>query len=178
MEMTHDEWMVLVMTSHKGLYKKGYLGREVYGFEINAAMRAQRAFARHAGTGAVCITGLRFSIPPEGSTYRSLTETCHRKISEEPDLIDSAWVNVWHTVVEASFLAQHATCSTLDMAETVQSTGFAAYLAYCRECRDWTPNPPQYDCLPPKQRAAWGVAQVVGARMMAEGFRGLEEAGG
>lgn len=173
--MTHDEWIVLVMTSHKGLYKKGYLGREVHEFEINAAMMAQLAFTRCAGTEQICITGLRFTTPPEGSTYRSITEACHRKVSEEPDLMDSAWVNVWHTVVEASFLAYNATCATLDMADTVHETGFAAYLAYCRECRDWNPNPPQFFHLPPDQRAAWGVAQKVGVSMMASGFRRLKK---
>ena len=173
--MTHDEWIVLVMTSHKGLYKKGCLGREVYEFEIDAAMKAQQAFARCSGANALKITGINFTKPPEGSTYRAMTEACHYKITRAPDLLDSAWVNVWHTVVEASFLAQNATCSTLDMADTVQDTGFAAYLAYCRECRDWTPSPPQYDHLPPRQRAAWGVAQIVGARMMVAGFRKLTQ---
>lgn len=172
--MTHDEWMVLVMTSHKGLYKKGYIGREVYDFEIDAALDIQRVFARYAGTGTVRVTKLIFTTPPDGSTYRSMTEACHSRISEEPDLMESAWINVWHTVAEASFLAHHAEAIRQDMADTAHDIGFAAYLAYCRECRDWTPDPPQYDNLPVRQRAAWGVAQTVGARKMAEGFRAME----
>lgn len=168
--MTHDDWMVLVMTSHKGLYKKGYLGREVYEFEIEAAMQAQRAFARSTGVPVMRITGYHYFTPPDGATYRSITEACHEKIEQEPDLMDSAWVNVWHTVVEASFLAQRATRTSLDMADAVHDIGFAAYLAYCRECRDWNPSPPQYDHLSLRERAAWGVAQVVGARLMVAGF--------
>lgn len=174
--MTHDEWMVLVMTSHKGMYKKGYLGREVYEFEIEAAMKAQRAFARSTGTAALRITGVHFTTPQDGATYRTMTEACHKKMLKEPDLMESAWVNVWHTVVEASFLAHFASVSedNVDMSDAVCDTGFDAYLAYCRECRDWTPDPVQYDKLPLVERTAWGVAQVVGARMMADGFRRMK----
>ena len=40
--MDRNIWLMMVNQKGNGLYKKGYLGREVHEFEIEAAMEAQK----------------------------------------------------------------------------------------------------------------------------------------
>lgn len=161
--MTYKQWLLLVFLSGQGLYKNGSMGREVHEFEIEAALEAQKTFALLTGSKPIRITGLQFETPAEKATYRSITEQVHRTMKAEPDLMESAWVNVWHSVAEASYLVRQ-----LDSKFNV--AGFAAYLAYCRECRDWEPSPPMFSELSPRMHQAWKAAETMAGDLMAEGF--------
>lgn len=173
--MKKDLWLALVMQSGKGLYKKGTLGREVFEFEIEAALEAQRIYALTMLVPQLRITHMGFEDPPDGSTFRSITEPIHMKLTGGLDDNDSGWVNVWHSVVEASFLSVAAAPKDLrDDLSTI--TGMSAYLAYCRECRDWAPCPPQFIELPPEEQAMWAEIEVVAAQKMAEGLVKKERA--
>lgn len=170
--MKQEQWMILVNQSGKGLYKRGYLGREVYEFEIKAALKAQSIFAQLTEADKIRITRLDFTTPPEGSTYRSMTEPIHRTIKSVPNITESSWVNVWHSVAEASYL-YHREYNRPD----IPCTGMTAYLAYCRECRDWEPYPKTFSELPPIYRPAWSEVEYQASVMMRRGFKelGLEE---
>lgn len=167
--MERDAWLALVFKSGKGLYKKGVLGREVHEFEIKAAMKAQSIYADAMAAPRLEITHLEFVSPDEGSTYRSLTEPIHRTIREVPDSRDSGWVNVWHSVAEAAFLSVAAVPN--DMREDMSAViGKSSYLAYCRECRDWIPTPPQFGELSFDEQCAWVEVELKTAPLMARGF--------
>lgn len=165
--MKYKQWLLLVFLSGQGLYKNGSMGREVHEFEIEAALEAQKAFALLTGSKPIRITGLQFETPSEKSTHRSITEPIHRTMEAEPDLMESAWVNVWHSVAEASY-------SSRQLESKFNIAGFAAYLAYCRECRDWEPSPPMFIELSPRMRQAWESAEMMAGDLMVEGFRQLE----
>ncbi|XOF33564.1 MAG: hypothetical protein ACL93V_16435 [Candidatus Electrothrix sp. YB6] len=171
--MDRNTWLKLVNQSGKGLYKKGYLGREVYEFEIQAALEAQKVFAETTHTERVRITGMEFTTPPEGSTYRSITESIHRRITAAPSLMDSAWINIWHSVAEASFLITAGVPKVATFLDDHGIVGMAAYLAYCRECRDWVPAPPMFSELPLEEQSAWREVEIIAGQMMAAGFTQL-----
>ncbi len=168
--MDQNTWLKLVNQSGRGLYKKGYLGREVYEFEIEAALEAQRIFAEMTGTDRLRITGMHFTTPQEGSTYRSITEPIHRKITAAPSVMESAWVNVWHSVAEASFLITAGVPKDVSFFDKQEIIGMAAYLAYCRECRDWIPTPQMFSELSAEEQSAWREVEITVAKMMAAGF--------
>jgi hypothetical protein len=172
--MERNIWLMMVNQSGKGLYKKGYLGREVYEFEIEAALEAQRIFAEMTDTEKIHITCMEFTAPPAGSTYRSITEPIHRKINAAPSLMESAWVNVWHSVAEASFLITAGMPKMMSFTGGSGATGSAAYLAYCRECRDWVPTPRMFSELSPEVQDAWQEVEIIAGRMMAAGFTKLD----
>ncbi|MCI5132568.1 MAG: hypothetical protein D3904_13910 [Candidatus Electrothrix sp. EH2] len=172
--MDRNIWLMMVHQSGPGLYKKGYLGREVHEFEIEAALEAQRVFAKMTNTDSLRITCMEFTTPPEGSTYRSITEPIHRKITAAPSIMESAWVNVWHSVAEASFLITAGTPKVASFLEEYGAIGLAAYLAYCRECRDWTPSPQMFAELQPEEQEAWQEVEAVAGQLMADGFTKLD----
>ncbi|MCI5140260.1 MAG: hypothetical protein D3909_00625 [Candidatus Electrothrix sp. ATG1] len=172
--MERNIWLMLVNQSGKGLYKKGYLGREVYEFEIEAALEAQRVFAEMTSTEKLHITSMEFTTPPAGSTYRTITEPIHRKITAAPSIMESAWVNVWHSVAEASFLISAGTTKVMSFLDEYDITGLAAYLAYCRECRDWVPTPRMFSELSSEVQDAWHEVETVAGKMMAAGFTQLD----
>ena len=176
--MDRNIWLMIVNQSGRGLYKKGYLGREVHEFEIKAAMEAQRVFAEMTHVERIRITCQEFTVPPEGSTYRSMTEPIHRKVNVAPSIMESAWVNVWHSVAEASFLSTSSTPRKNsffeDLFQEYCITGMAAYLAYCRECRDWMPSPHMFSELSSGEQEAWQEAETVAGEMMAAGFMELD----
>jgi hypothetical protein len=183
--MNKDQmWQLLVNLSGSGLYKEGSLGREVHDFEIEAALDAQRLFAEMTDTDSIQITCIDFTTPPEGSTYRSMTEPIHRKMIDEPCVMESAWVNVWHSVVEASFLSLHGQRkernNSFELVRILAEKsiehikGAAAYLAYCRECRDWNPSPLMFEELPRNEQEAWKKVEHFAASRMTEGFHELE----
>ena len=117
---------MMVNQTGKGLYKKGYLGREVHEFEIQAALEAQRVFAEMTNTDKIRITCMEYTTPPEGSTYRSITEPIHRKIKVAPSIMESTWVNVWHSVAEASFLITAGTSKVVSFLQEYGKIGLAA----------------------------------------------------
>ena len=172
--MDRNIWLMMVHQSGTGLYKKGYLGREVHEFEIEAALEAQKVFAKMTNTDSLRITCMEFTTPPEGSTYRSITEPIHRKITAAPSLMESAWVNVWHSVAEASFLITAGTPKMVSFLEEYGVIGLAAYLAYCRECRDWAPSPQMFAELSPEEQEAWQEVEAVAGQLMADGFTKLD----
>lgn len=172
--MDRNIWLMMVHQSGTGLYKKGYLGREVHEFEIEAALEAQRVFAEMTNTEKIRITCMEYTIPPEGSTYRSITEPIHRKITEAPSIMESAWVNVWHSVAEASFLLTAGTPQVMSFVDEYGVIGLAAYLAYCRECRDWVPSPHMFSELSPEEQEAWQEVEAIAGQMMAAGFSKLD----
>lgn len=165
---------MMVNQSGKGLYKKGHLGREVHEFEIEAALEAQRVFAEMTSTEKIQITCMEFSTPPAGSTYRTITEPIHRKITAAPSHMESAWMNVWHSVAEASFLISVGTPKVMSFIDGAEGTGLAAYLAYCRECRDWVPTPRMFSELSPELQSVWQEVEVIAAKIMSAGFRKLD----
>ncbi|XCN73704.1 MAG: hypothetical protein Q3M24_02825 [Candidatus Electrothrix aestuarii] len=172
--MERDIWLMMVNQSGKGLYKKGHLGREVHEFEIEAALEAQRVFAEMTSTEKIQITCMEFSTPPAGSTYRTITEPIHRKITAAPSHMESAWMNVWHSVAEASFLISVGTPKVMSFIDGAEGTGLAAYLAYCRECRDWVPTPRMFSELSPELQSVWQEVEVIAAKIMSAGFRKLD----
>jgi hypothetical protein len=171
--MDRNIWLMMVNQHGKGLYKKGYLGREVYEFEIEAALEAQRVFAEMTNSDKIRITCMEFTTPPEGSTYRSITEPIHRTITAAPSIMESAWVNVWHSVAEASFLISSGTPKVMSFFDEYGITGMAAYLAFCRECRDWSPSPKMFRELSFAEQDAWQEAETVAGQIMAAGFTEL-----
>jgi hypothetical protein len=171
--MDRNIWLMMVNQKGAGLYKKGYLGREVHEFEIEAALEAQRVFAEMTNTDKIRITCMEFRTPPEGSTYRSMTEPIHRKIEAAPGIMESAWVNVWHSVAEASFLITSGTPRVMSFLDAYGATGLAAYLAFCRECRDWMPTPQMFPELSQEEQEAWQEAENVAGQIMAAGFTEL-----
>ena len=165
--MKKKDWEALVMQSNQGLYKPGTMGREVHEFEIVAAMKAQSIYAEFTGKKPLCITGFDFTTPPENSTYRSMTEPIHRTINQAPSLMESAWINVWHSVAEACYLRV--------IAPVKYTSVNVAYLAYCRECRDWAPNPPMFVELSPQEQLAWVIIEERIGNSMIAGFELLKE---
>jgi hypothetical protein len=174
MKMDRNIWLMMVNQQGNGLYKKGYLGREVHDFEIDAALEAQRVFAEMTDTARIHITCMEFTTPPEGSTYRSITEPIHHTISRAPSFMESAWVNVWHSVAEASFLIVSGTPKKVSFLNEYGITGLAAYLAYCRECRDWAPRPQMFQELSSGVQDAWQRAETVAGEIMSAGFLELD----
>jgi hypothetical protein len=174
MKMDRNIWLMMVNQQGQGLYKKGYLGREVHDFEIEAALEAQRVFAEMTHTDRIHITCMEFTTPPEKSTYRSITEPIHHTIRTAPSLMESAWVNVWHSVAEASFLITSGTPKKTSFIHEYSMTGLAAYLAYCRECRDWVPCPQMFPELSSGEQDAWQRAEAVAGEIMAAGFIELD----
>ena len=172
--MERNTWLILVNQSGKGLYQKGYLGREVHEFEIEAALEAQRVFAEMTSTEKIHITCMEFTTPSAGSTYRSITEPIHRKITAAPSIMESAWVNVWHSVAEASFLISVGTPKVVSFLDEYGLAGLTAYLAYCRECRDWVPTPRMFSELSSKVQDAWQEVEAIAGQMMAAGFTELD----
>ena len=172
--MDRNIWLMMVNQTGKGLYKKGYLGREVHEFEIQAALEAQRVFAEMTNTDKIRITCMEYTTPPEGSTYRSITEPIHRKIKVAPSIMESSWVNVWHSVAEASFLITAGTSKVVSFLQEYGKIGLAAYLAYCRECRDWVPAPQMFRELSAEQQEAWQEVETVAGQIMADGFMKLD----
>jgi hypothetical protein len=172
--MERNIWLMMVNQSNKGLYKKGHLGREVHEFEIEAALEAQRVFAEMTNTEKIHITCMEFTTPPEGSTYRTITEPIHRTITTAPSYMETAWMNVWHSVAEASFLISVGTPQKISFIDEYGVTGLAAYLAYCRECRDWMPTPRMFSELSSEVQDAWQEAEVIAAEIMAAGFTKLD----
>ena len=173
--MERNIWLQLVNQKGKGLYKKGSLGREVYDFEIEAAMEAQRVFAEMTATDRIRITCINFTTPPEKSTYRSMTEPIHKKITSAPCIMESAWVNVWHSVVEASFLISSGEPKMISFLDEQDIVGMAAYLAYCRECRDWVHAPQMFSELREEEQLAWRAVELTAGKMMAAGFTELSQ---
>ncbi len=171
--MERNTWLKLVNQQGRGLYKKGYLGREVYEFEIEAALEAQRVFAEMTDTDKIRVTCMDFATPPEGSTYRSITEPIHRKITAAPSFMESAWVNVWHSVAEASFLISSGVPKVMSFLDEQEIIGMAAYLAYCRECRDWVPSPQMFSELRTEEQVAWREVEITAGKLMAAGFMAL-----
>jgi len=172
--MERNTWLILVNQSGKGLYQKGYLGREVHEFEIEAALEAQRVFAEMTSTERIHITCMQFTTPSAGSTYRSITEPIHRKITAAPSIMESAWVNVWHSVAEASFLVSVGTPKMMSFLDEYGIAGLTAYLAYCRECRDWVPTPRMFSELSSEVQDAWQEVETIAGQMMAAGFTKLD----
>ncbi len=177
--MDRNIWLMMVNQKGHGLYKKGYLGREVHEFEIKAALEAQRVFAEMTNADKIRITGMEFTTPPEKSTYRSITEPIHRKINAAPSIMESTWVNVWHSVAEASFLISSGTPKAgtpkvMSFFDEYGITGMAAYLAFCRECRDWSPSPKMFRELSLAEQDAWHKAENVASEIMAAGFTELD----
>lgn len=171
--MERNIWLKLVNQHGRGLYKQGYLGREVHEFEIEAALEAQRVFAEMTDTDTIRITCMNFTTPPEGSTYRSITEPIHRKITAAPSFMESAWVNVWHSVAEASFLVSSGVPKIISFLDEQDIIGMAAYLSYCRECRDWIPAPQMFYELQEKEQIAWREVEFTAGKIMAAGFMEL-----
>jgi hypothetical protein len=173
--MERNTWLKLINQKGKGLYKKGSLGREVYDFEIEAALEVQCVFAKMTEMGRIKITCMDFTTPPEGSTYRSMTEPIHRKITDAPCIMESAWVNVWHSVAEASFLFSSGVPKVISFLDEQDIIGMAAYLAYCRECRDWVPAPQMFFELREEEQIAWREVELTASKMMAAGFMELNQ---
>jgi hypothetical protein len=172
--MERNIWLMMVNQSGKGLYKKGYVGREVHEFEIEAALEAQRVFAEMTNAEKIRITCMEFTTPPADSTYRSMTEPIHCKITEAPNLMESAWMNIWHSVAEASFLISVGTPKKISFIDESRITGLTAYLAYCRECRDWMPTPRMFSELSSEVQDAWKEVEMTAAQIMTAGFMKLD----
>jgi len=143
--MTRNEWLALIQRDAKWNVRK-----EVQEWEFQAGLVCKAVYQKAVLGSVILVSKHEY----EAVNFGPGEEVIMRdpafgvRMNRPPSNSDS-WDNVWHSVAEACWLTKSASVAPV-----------AAYLAYCRGCRDWEPTPPHYQELPPEQQHAWELVAL------------------